>query len=219
MRLRSGLLSIALGSAALVSQRAEASPIIFTDRAAFEAAAEPNILVTFDDIQPDRWAPAFCFQPASSCSYFVDSVAHVSSFSFTDNHSGVGGGALSLNFQAITGIGVDGPPMIAIGFDVLPGDAVPGQFVGLSWVVGVDPMGGPIREGVRLPADAPGFFGLFADPIGGFELTTNTTGPGLPRSAILDNVAITSVPEPSTALLVLAGAMVLSQRRRFTRPK
>jgi hypothetical protein len=218
MRLRSGLLSIALGSAALVSQRAEASPIIFTDRAAFEAAAEPNILVTFDDIQPDRWAPAFCFQPASSCSYFVDSVVHVSSFSFTDNHSGVGGGALSLNFQAITGIGVDGPPMIAIGFDVLPGDAVPGQFVGLSWVVGVDPMGAPIREGVRLPADAPGFFGLFADPIGGFELTTNTPGPGMPRSAVLDNVAIRT-PEPSTALLMLGGVIALLQSRRLMRAK
>ena len=53
MRLRIGLLAIAVVSAALVSDEAEASPIIYFDRAQFEADVQPDLLVTFNTFQHD----------------------------------------------------------------------------------------------------------------------------------------------------------------------
>src|SRR5262245_9261815 len=51
MRFRPTLIAIAMASAVLVSQHAEATPIIFTDRAAFEAAVLPNVLVPYDSFE------------------------------------------------------------------------------------------------------------------------------------------------------------------------
>ena len=58
MRLHIGLLAIAVVSAALVSDEAEASPIIFFDRAQFEADVQPDLLVTFNTFQPDVCYPS-----------------------------------------------------------------------------------------------------------------------------------------------------------------
>ena len=82
MRLSSGLLAFVV-CAASVSHNAEASPILFTERAAFEAAAPPDIRATFETLQPTGIGGTVLFDSASECSGVVDGVLLVSSSSIS----------------------------------------------------------------------------------------------------------------------------------------
>lgn len=211
MRLSSGLLAFVV-CAASVSHNAEASPILFTERAAFEAAAPPDIRATFETLQPTGCT-------ASECSGVVDGVLLVSSNSPLDATGDLTFGGL---FSLVT-IGVGGP-MNAVGFDVSKGGKVDTLLVGA--IIGMTPTGDLVVENIPLPgfslplAGAPAFLGLlFPEPIFGLQLRVVgdlfTASPQL----TVDNIAIqTAVPEPATALLLSVGAMVLVQRRRRTRP-
>jgi PEP-CTERM motif-containing protein len=188
----------------------EAAPIVFTDRVAFDAAAGPNILVTFDTVEPNRWAPQLCFFIAISCDYIVDGVLHVESLSFTDNHALVVGSALNLTPEAIASVDVGGP-ITAFGFNALPAQVSPEGQIFVDWIVN------GVRESASTHVgDSTTFFGLlFPDPVSGVRLGAIPTAPPLfARFASIDNVAITSVPEPSTALLLGLGLVGVCWRGR-----
>ena len=114
--------------------------------------------------------------------------------------------------------------MNAVGFDVSRESHSGGIAVGA--IIGMTPTGDLVVENIPLPGfgtPLPGssnFLGLlFPEPIFGLQLRTFEDLGGPPVFVTVDNVAIqTAVPEPATALLLSVGAMVLLQRRRFTRP-
>ena len=208
MRLNSGLLAFVV-CAASVSHNAEASPILFTERAAFEAAAPPDIRATFETLQPTGCT-------ASECSGVVDGVLLVSSNSPLDAT-----GDLTFISGSVT-IGVGGP-MNAVGFDASKGRRLAGLHV--AAIMGMTPTGDLVVEniplqGFNLPLEGSAFLGLlFPEPIFGLQLRADGDLFGGPAAITVDDIAIqTAVPEPATALLLSLGAMVLVQRRRLTRP-
>ena len=114
--------------------------------------------------------------------------------------------------------------MNAVGFDVSKGRHFGGLHVGA--IIGMTPTGDLVVENIPLPgfnlplAGSSAFLGLlFPEPIFGLQLRADGDLFGGPAAITVDNIAIqTAVPEPATALLLSVGAMVLVQRRRFTRP-
>jgi hypothetical protein len=218
MRLRSGLFAFAVVCAALISQRAEASAILFTDRAAFEEAAQPDMLATFDSFEPLPQFGYFCRGDIAllGCYGTVDGFLSVSTWDYEREPIG------SLEFHPVrsnASMGVDSG-MIAIGFDLSSPGQVPEQWVGVVWyelgLFGVEPTGGT----GQIPLAGLSFLGFVFDaPMVSIRIGSNggTSYPGN-SPVIMDNVAIRT-PEPATSLLVFAGAMVLLQRRRFMREK
>ena len=74
--------------AVLVAPAADASPIIFTDRAAFATAVQPNALVTFDTVEPVFWGDppsvsrfrSYCGGPvAGECKATIDGILSIDS--------------------------------------------------------------------------------------------------------------------------------------------
>ena len=201
MRLRSGLFAFAV-VCAIVTHKAEASAILFTDRAAFELAAAPNLSplrVTDVDV--------------------------------------IGGGQLLYSYSDILSVFMDigGPAvLLSIGdVGVIPqGGAHPssgfigvGRFATSITAVGYDVFGTFMLNGIAVTATSPTFFGyIFDQPTTSLPLpeifccTTPSIFGGLPRQGtyFASNIAVRTVPEPSTALL-FGSAFALLQVVRLRR--
>ena len=74
MRLHSGLLA-GIVLTALVPVRVQAAPILFTDRAVFEAYVQPDLQVTFDSVEIYPFTD-FC-QAAAQCAVIADNILQV----------------------------------------------------------------------------------------------------------------------------------------------
>ena len=198
-----------------------AAPIVFTDRAAFEAAALPDVNVPFDSFEP-VFGTTFCQFPTRGMDCFatVDGILDLTVFTFAGTEDPVG----RLRFAPFTDVVqlglATGQLITAIGFDITFTQPSPLQFLTLRGTSGG--ISGPIGETVTLPAvGAPGFIGLLFDaPVPFIAMSSNASGPSnpLPGAIHIDNVAIAiAVPEPSTAALLLVSSVLVSLRRRRRR--
>jgi PEP-CTERM motif len=199
-----------------------AGAILFTDRNDFDAAVGDHQL--FTDFFYHRVDPSGCF-----CGTVVTGGVE---FTGVLDEMLPGPGGLFFRTIGVSPRGA-GPSFIevteqvtAFGFDLLSSGAAP-----------VFPPGGPAfptnvifsfqtLQGVMLSTSFPGgsFLGvlLLDDIFTDMSLRSDLPPPApfLYNSGFtIANVAVQSVPEPATALLLAVGAMVLLQRRRFTRPK
>ena len=231
MRIRFALLAITV-AAALVPDRVQASPIVFTDRTEFNAFAQTNLLITFDSLTYRDWSTTFEFPPGSGnfpigqsycfpaidCTVLVDGALRVwnPGDQFPPSPTGgelrIPGLPISDAFLGLE----DGSRIGSIGFDVSPtSEAV----LTVTYGDFGPPFGPPpgVVSG-QVTFLAPSFVGLlFSSPvdnvrIGVLPLSGNVVQGPL-QSAIVDNIAITSVPEPSTLLLFGSGIAVVQFRR------
>jgi hypothetical protein len=205
MRLRSGLLAVAVLAVSFASQTSEASPIIFTDRADFDAVVHPEFLVPFDGPFEYR---------GGNGNWLSDNTLLSFSTGFTIP-SFPGDGAFHIfPFNGAQYSLLDGSSIFAMGIDVSTAAASPIRVV--ASVGFHDELHTFMVTGTQ-------FIGLIfeAPLLSGLNLDVFTTGQDFFTPLLVDNIAIgtTPVPEPATALLVLAGAAVLLQRRRFLRAK
>ena len=189
-------LIVALVSGGL-SSRTEASPIVFSSRLDFESAVENIKLATFDTFRFEVGPP----QP----SFVVDSLLHIDAFG--SYPATLVNGSLALYPYSDALIRHEGGSAItAFGFDVSGSTGL--------WL---SVLAGPLCCGSADTFYVPSFVGmLFPEPvwqIGLLAVPVDPTTSTLPHLAI-DNVAVATVPEPST-LLLLAGALTLLQAGKF----
>jgi hypothetical protein len=214
------LLTLAFIFGSFVAQHAEAAPIIFTDRDDFYAVVQPNAIATFDEFVPGLFAApvgVWCATPYGDpfCGGVADDFLRLAAYDAIPSNPF--NGNLQLVVPGYSGTFfnlVDGSPFLGFGFDV---SASPIQSVNVGWY-------GPTPENSGfLTFFSPTFVGLyfpFAPPT--TMLVDAFVGPPFPSSNVLsprvvvDNIAVRTVPEPSSALLVLAGAspLLLARRRR-----
>ena len=220
MRLRPFVASSIFALVVIASHRAEASAILFNDRGQFDAA-----------LNGDYQSPtALNFTGLTDIDYSNDG-----------RESGCVGSAA---FTAITpssqSVHVDAH-VTAVGFDLVATKTM--SDAGFQPGVPLYDPAGPIPDvlftfktvgGINSTSIVPldSFLGvmLIDDVFSDLTWYTNADCGFCVSLFAIDNLAngtetITEfvvrepVPEPATAVLVLAGAMVLFQRRRFTRPK
>ena len=112
----------------LISSRLEASPVIFTDRAVFEAVVQPNVLVTFDKVVSvdDPSVRASCAN--GLCHALVDDILRTSASDF-DGLPRDGELPVFVDLTILTLEG--GARFAAIGFDI-------SSDVMFFWSVGAD---------------------------------------------------------------------------------
>ena len=198
MRLRSALLAIAV-VVALLPDRSEAAPIIFTDRALFESytGALPGLpplqLETFD-------APVWLLNfQADVCTMYLTglSISHDCHDGGIGNGTGTFGNAVlpAHTFSAGASFYL---PQTALGFDYLAFGTVPLQFMGLSFLL-----------------TGTGFLGVVdtTQP----SLHMGTLQQPLPSGGalVMDNLLM-RVPEPASWLL-FGSAFALLQGVRYWR--
>ena len=229
MHLRPLIASCTFVLAVLASNHtAEASAILFTDRNDFDAAVGDHQL--FNYFPPQRIDPSGCFC-WTAVTGGVEFTGGLDEMLWGPGPLNEFAGSLSFHTLGANPTGA-GPWFIelteqvtAFGFDLLSSGVSP-QF----------PPGGPpvpnnvnfsfqTQHGVTLSTSLPpgSFLGvLLLDDIF-TDLSLRSDLPPRPplysSGFTISNVAVQSVPEPATALLLSLGAMVLLQRRRFTRPK
>lgn len=181
-----------------LSRIAGADPILFTDRATFE-----------ETVAPDHRIESF----PMTCSFFLDCT-------YTDNvlRFGVGewvwrgspkaeGGSdvlLSLGLSGIGSVFGSSVPLSALGFDVLASTAG-----AQLWV-----------QGVPFLLNGPGFVGLhFEEPITVLSwFMPQVTGGQVNSGRVqIDNLAVRTVPEPSTVLLFVIAVGLLTMRAQSHR--
>jgi len=203
MRLRPFFASSLIVLVVIASHRAEASAILFTDRAAFELAAAPNLSplrVTDADFIA---AGQFVYTYGDILPVFID-VVGLSCCLLTVGDVGVipqGGRQIGNSYA---GAGAFTTPITAVGYDLL------GTFM---------------FNGMPVTATSPIFFGYIFDqpttslPLPGIFCCTPPSFPGgVPQqgSYFASNIAVRTVPEPSTALL-FGSAFALLQGVRYRR--
>jgi hypothetical protein len=235
MRIRSSLLVVAV-ACVLLPRVAEADAIIFTDRAAFDAAVQPNALVTFDSLTFRDWSTTYEFPPGSGifpigesycfpaidCTLVADDILRVSNpadqlppFTFGRPSLTIPGTPVSDAWMTLA----DGSNFGAIGFDVFPTSQA---LVTVTWGdFDLNRFLVPVSA-ERATFFAPSFVGLLFSPsVRSVNIGVGPYNPNNFQSAVVDNIAIKKepVPEPATAFMLLVGVMVLLQRRRFMRPK
>ncbi len=198
MRLRAGFLPVAALLIAFVSHDAEASPIIFTDRALFQSytatlpGLPPLALETFD---APVWVNNFAFD---NCTMHVSGLAI-----YHDCHDGAvdifGTEDVARFPSAVFGVGgTFDLPQSALGFDYVAGGVAQFQFMSLLFYL-----------------SGSGFLGVVdtAQP-------TTTMGVFQPiRSSgglAMDNLLL-RVPEPATSLLLGSGIVLLLARRSLVK--
>ncbi len=191
----------------------EAAPIVFNDRAAFDAAAQPNV---FDDFS----APVQCTVVDTFCHLTYSGVTFV--YDVADFPIAPFGPPQSIGFMNVGPtfvVGMNFSPLTALGFDVSP----MGDF-GLKLFPRILQPNGVEIFGAAFTMTQPGFFGLAFDD--GSVLTGLGLLPNQPAETLvaIDNLAATApaaaavtVPEPATLLLFGVGASVLLARRRQRR--
>ena len=198
-----------------------AAPIVFTDRAAFEAATQPDANVPFNSFEP-VFGNSFCQFPTRGmdCFAIVDEILDLTILTFAGTEDPVG----RLRFAPFTDVVqlglATGHLITAIGFDISFEQPSPLQFLTVGGTNGGT--SGPIGGTVTFPAvGAPGFIGLLFDtPVPFIAMSSRTSGFSnpLPGRLEIDNVAIaTTVPEPSTAALLLVSSVLVLLRRRRRR--
>jgi hypothetical protein len=198
-------------SLSLVGSPAFAATILFTDRALFESFVQPDVTVTFDTFSATNSDFCRVLTWPYSCSGVADNILYVSQevgLQPLDPPTGVvqfQPNVNSIRFHLDSGIE-------AIGFDLLA-DA-PTQYLAITAADGTQ---------IRLPV-ALTFIGLrFDEPVSFVELYSGLAAPTLnPAPIVVDNMAIrrptaTSVPEPPTSLLGLAGVVgIVALRKRIS---
>ena len=199
MRLRPFFASSIIVLAVIASHRAEASAILFTDRAAFELAAAPNLSplrVTDVDV--------------------------------------IGGGQLLYSYGDILPVFMDvGGPAVLLSIGdagVIPQGGAPfgsgfigvGQFTTPITAVGYDVLGTFMFNGMPVTTTSPIFFGyIFDQPTTHLPLPQVALFPqpgSLPWQSFYTatDIAVRTVPEPSTALL-FGSAFAFLQGVRYRR--
>lgn len=187
----------------LLCAPASAEPVIFLDRDAFNLAAEPNRSIPFDADVSDC-----VFDPSSStCNHTFDGLLSVSY-----DIAGIGllGDALGLGFFAGQSSAHSFlEPVTAIGFDLvgiqspLPQDVI-FSFAGLT----IQYTSGPLSS--------PQFFGVIFDtPQTFIPASANGAVNPLPLGFVIENLAVTTVPEPATLVLFGTAVSVVVGSRRF----
>jgi len=187
----------------------EAAPIVFNDRAAFNAAAQPNIFDDFSAPVQCTIVDTFCHLTYSGVTFSYD-VADFPIVPFGPPQS-IG----SMNVGPTFVVGMDFSPLTALGFDVSPLGAF-----GLKLFPRIlQPNGVEIFGSFTMTQ--PGFFGLAFDD--GSVLTGLGLLPNQPAETVvaIDNLAAAApaaaavpVPEPATLLLFGAGAAAVLARPR-----
>jgi hypothetical protein len=194
------LMLTALGTASKV----EAAPIVFTDRDAFNLAAEPGAPLTISDV---------IFGPAGIQVTYGDmlpvvfdseglmqSNCHPNPLSSTCTSIPFGGGLFGAAFTSVQPFLV---PITAVGFEVV------GTFEFFGQVV---------------QAATPQFYGFMFEgpttnlPLPGFAYTPDPEG-HLPHQLPFNvqNIVVRAVPEPATLLLFGSAAALLLARHRRSR--
>jgi hypothetical protein len=190
------------------SRIVEAAPIVFTDRAAFNAAAQPNLFDDFSAPVQCAVTPPFCDLTFSGVTFRFDSPDFPISPASAPQSLG------ALDVGPTFAVGATFGPSTAIGFDVLQLGALP---FGLSVVPRIRQSDGTEIIGATMTVSTPGFFGLHVNDgsvltgLGLFPVQTSGSG----TIAGIDNLARSvTVPEPATLVLFGAGAAALLARRR-----
>jgi hypothetical protein len=173
-----------------------ALPIIFTDRAAFDAAAGDHTLLTLD--APDRIA----FNIFESVAYRA---TYQDLITFTFDYVGGVGVQPGYVVLGVTGLAASGSvlqPVTAFGFDITSVDS---SLVSLPLIE---------SSGFVISLTGLQFLGLVSHTpfVAGISNYNNST-------FAIDNLAIQSVPEPSTLWLLgfgLAGLVAWHARQRKT---
>lgn len=212
MRYRMWLLGLLCVSLVLtIPAPVKAVPIIFTDRAAFNAAVSGTTLITFDTQIPATFGT---YSDGSvNPSFYTATIDNLLSFSGDreafNNQLVVPGtpGNLCMCGQ-IPGNLVTLGPVLAFGIDIIP--------MSLPTVIGAPPVTNLLFAGMQFQLSAPSFLGVLyteqeASSVGiGRVLQQQAGVSGLVWSTFsIDNVAIKTVPEPSATLLLGLGLVSL----------
>jgi PEP-CTERM motif len=217
MRFAAALLAVTV-FVALVPSRVEASPIIFTDRAAFKAVVQPNVFVELETFDREDFGDfcadvPFCFGVADGIMNILTTEELAAVNPFNGNLDMPSAGPLS--FAEIT-LGDLVAPLFftALGFDVVSTHPV--------HVLHIDSFS--LLDSVSFQSP-PSFVGLlFPVPTAHFRLLLeeNPDTDHGSQSLILDNFVFktVTVPEPSSVLL-FGGAFALLQgvKRRQARTR
>lgn len=202
---------VLLADAAMVN----ASPIVFTDRSSFEAAAQPNRNLQFDaDFTACEFIDSF------TCVHTFDNLLTVA-YDF----AGIGllGDSIGLGPWGGQSSGAWFlEPVTAVGFDLISIPQVGFGSQPAEFHIG----------GSTFPIDArrsalPRFFGaIFDEPttfLAAFANVNFATPHGGLVGFSVTNMSVTTVPEPSTITLLTAGALATTgawwRRRRGRRPR
>jgi hypothetical protein len=188
MRLRFGRLAFIVVYAAIASSKAEASAILFTDRAAFDLAAEPNLgpLRTTDVTYIA--AGQLLYTYGGILPVFMD-IGIGCCFSMIGDVGSIPQGGEPLG-NGYVGVGQFSTPITAVGYDVW------GEFM---------------LNGIAVNATSPIFFGFLFDqptthlPLPEIALFPRPVGPPRQGLSITTNIAVRTVPEPSTMFSFLLG--------------
>jgi len=200
----------------LCAGSAAAAPVTFADRAAFDAANQPQTLITFDDLSGSLCGPVHPFVP-DPCVIQIQTVTFTATIGSPEDDQRP---LLSID---TTAVGAEGSPGLLS--NEIPTE--PGQFFfnldspfvafdlrgfGPGALFGVELTEG---DGSLSQFQTTGFFG--ASSPSGFtdvSLFSLPAGPSSFRSnVILDNVAVSSatgVPEPSVLALLLVALAALA---------
>jgi hypothetical protein len=202
----------ATGSAALMvtllltvaALEAQASTIVYTDRAAFNAAAGPTTLLTFDPVvcAPLPNLPSFyCRADYGLLTVVYDSV--FTAGSMAPPHILYGAGPYQVGAQLTQ-------PVVAIGFDINP----------LEPQIQLSFFSSPQGSLGSFTFSAPSFVGFVSTDaafsgfsINNYHCTRPFFGPNQPCSLTIDNMAL-QVPEPGTLSLVFPGLILLWSKAR-----
>lgn len=213
------LMTVALVNGAIV---AEAAPIVFTDRDAFNAAAQPNLFEDFDGpLNPCTFMPECHLSYSGITFHFDNSAPPYSPASPPASLGAIQVGpwfVVSAHFDPTTAIGFDvGPLASTFGLTVFPLGCGSGCEVGA--VLQPD---GSVVFGTGHTLTQPGFIGFTST--GGTSFNGLMLAPTLgnpltgPSGSIVtvDNISL-KVPEPSTLLLFAVAGSALLGRRRYRR--